>query len=336
MSTNAAIERRAEIDAHPLMRGTMILPTVGLEAFVNAIQMWFDSLLPGAFVWGYPRVGKSRAIRFLIRNIKLLLGSAIPTTLISCGEATAQITTENRFFAEVLYALGYDLPRSGTAAVKRRRTIDFIIEQTRRVDEYRFLLLVDEAQWLSESHFRFLMDLHNQLDQADIRLITILVGQPELVGLKSDLAKGGQRHFLGRFMTGSHEFRGVCGEGDVRRMLEALDTGTEYPVGANITHTEFFVPEAFAAGWRMADQTSQIYTTLLATLQRTGVPKMKEFPVQPIMAVIRRLLRDLADLDSPTLILEQEMIERAVYEVALMQMSDYAWQVSPEAGLSGP
>lgn len=331
MSSNLSSTRRAEIDAHPMMRGTAILPTAGLEGFVNAIQMWFESLLPGGFVWGFPRFGKSRAIRFLMRNIKLLLGSNIPTCLISCGESTAQLTTENRFFAEVLYALGYDIPRSGTAAVKRRRAIDFMVEQTRRVDEYRFLLLVDEAQWLSESHFRFLMDLHNQLDQVDIRLITVLVGQPELVVLKSNLAKGGQRHLLGRFMTGSHEFKGISGETDVRQMLDALDTGTEYPVGANITHTQFFVPAAFAAGWRMADHTTAIYTTLLSTLQRCGVPKMKQFPVQPIMAVIRRLLRDLADIDSPTLVLQQEMVERAVYDVALTQMSDYAWQVSPES-----
>jgi len=218
-----------DFSQHPIMRDAAILPTRAIEEFVNAINDWLDYLLPGAIVWGNFRTGKTQAVRYFLANIGDLLGSKIPAILLSSWDAENQPVTENRFYQEMLYALGYKLPESGTGAIKRRRVIDFMVERVREHREHRFLLFVDEAQWLTRKQFRCLMDLHNQLRMADVRLIVILVGQPELLEIKEGLRSSRQGHLVGRFMTCTHRFDGVVDYADVERMLGSLDGGSEYP-----------------------------------------------------------------------------------------------------------
>ena len=317
---------------HPIIRDAAILPTRAIEEFVNVINDWLDYLLPGAIVWGNFRTGETQAVRYLLANIERLLGSRIPAFLLSPWDAENQPVTENRFYQELLYMLGYKLPESGTAAIKRRRVIDFMIERVREQREHRFLLFVDEAQWLTRKHYRCLMDLHNQLKIADVRLIVVLVGQPELLEIKEGLRSSRQGHLVGRFMTCTHRFDGVVDYADIDRMLRSLDEGSEYPAGSGISYTQYFVPLAFEAGWRIHKQAKRIWTTLTAICEREGLPRINELPIQAISALIRVLLRDLAEIDAPHLDLTEAIVEEAVYRVAFLQIQDHLLQTQSTAG----
>lgn len=317
---------------HPIMRDAAILPTRAIEEFVNIINDWLDYLLPGAIVWGNFRTGKTQAIRYLLANIERLLGSRIPAFLLSPWDAENQPVTENRFYQELLYMLGYELPESGTGAIKRRRVIDYMIERVREQREHRFLLFVDEAQWLTRKHFRCLMDLHNQLKIADVRLVVVLVGQPELLQIKEGLRSSRQGHLVGRFMTCTHRFDGVVNFADIDRMLCALDEGSEYPVGSGMSFTKYFVPVAFDAGWRMRKQSKLVWSTLTDICEREGLPKINELPIQAISALIRVLLRDLNEVDAPDLELTKNAVEEAVYRVAFLQIQDHLLQTQSTVG----
>lgn len=319
-------------DQHPLLRDNAILPTRALEEFVNTVRLWLDNLLPGSIVYGLPRVGKTQAIQFLMNNVKQMLGSPIPVSLISCWEYTYQGTTENRFFTELLHVLRYEMPKSGTAAIKRRRAIDFMIERVTEAKEHRYLLFVDEAQWLSEAHYRFLMDLHNQLKTAGVRLIVILVGQPELTEIRDNFKSARKRHLLGRFMTDMHRFSGIDGETDFRRLFVALDVGSEFPPGSGVSFTQFFLPKAFGAGWRFAEQAGRIWKVLERTCSDEGIPTTRELPMQPLIACIRWLTQTLSHMDEERLELTDPLIQEAIYRVALLQIQDYASQEDLKIG----
>lgn len=317
------------IDAHPLIRDAAILGTRPLEAFVNELRLWLDNLLPGGVVWGHQRVGKTQAVRFLIENVHELLSSPIPTTLVSVWDPKFSNLSENRFFGEMLHALGYALPTSGTAALKRRRTIDYMVQRAYEAKEHRYLLFIDEAQWLAVAQLRYLMDLHNQLKIADVRLVTVLIGQPELIEMKMSLRSGRQNHLLGRFMTATHQFQGVVTRADFQRMLRAIDERSEFPAGSGCSYTQYFVPLGYANGWRLLDQVDLIWETLDTVLRREAVPKFSEFPMQALTALIRWLLQALVEKDEEGLVLKQSMVEEAIYRVALLQLEDHAYQ---EAG----
>lgn len=316
-----------ERDRHPLSRDAAILPTHAVERFVNAIRMWMDNLLPGAIVWGVFRVGKTQAIRYLRANVNELLGSQIPTYLLSVMDM--EPLTKNQFYQEMLHMLGYPLPDSGTAAKKRRRTIDALIELARAAQEHRVLLFVDEAQWLTEMLYRCLMDLHNQLKENDIRLIVILVGQPELMEQKEALRSARKGHLVGRFMTCTHRFYGVRDASDLRRMLWAMDVGSEFPAGSGVSYTEFFLPKAFLAGWRLERHANLIWACIENAMHKHEIPSVAELPMQAIAALIRALVRDLAEQDCSDFELDEAAVIVVLERVALLQIIDHALQTAP-------
>ena len=171
------------------------------------------------------------------------------------------------------------------------------------------------------------MDLHNQLKIADIRLITILVGQPELLTMKNDLRSSRQKHLLGRFMTATHQFEGVIGKQDFRRMNRALDSGSEYPDGSGCSYTRYFIPKAFGSGWRLLKHSDSIWKVLIEACRSEGIRKFKELPMQPLTALLRWLLQSLAEIDDVNLDLHRPLIEEAVYRVAISQIEDLVGRI---------
>ena len=317
-----------KLGRHPIEKDTAILPTNAMEEFVNTLLGWLAGRLTGAIVWGNQRVGKTQAIRYVMANGQALLGAPIPISLLSAWDPTHSSLSENRFFRELLRAIGSHVQGSATASDLRRSAIDVMTDQVRSTKEYRYLLFIDEAQWLAPVQLRYLMDLHNHLKIADIRLITVLVGQPELIDNKLSLRNARQNHLLGRFMTATHQYTGLCAETEFRRLCRALDSQSEFPVGSGIQYTQYFVPKAYQAGWRLEKQAALIWRTLDQIMKENNVPSCKELPMQAIMALVVWLLQVLSDLDSESLCLERGIVEEAIYRVALVQIDDHAHQIS--------
>ena len=320
-------EHLYKLGRHPIEKDTAILPTNSMEQFVNVLLGWLAGRLTGAIVWGNQRVGKTQAIRYVMANGQSLLGSPIPISLLSAWDPAHSSLSENRFFRELLEAIGSPAQGSATAGNMRRSAIDVMTDQVRSAKEYRYLLFIDEAQWLAPVQLRYLMDLHNHLKIADIRLITILIGQPELMESKLSLRNTRQNHLLGRFMTATHQYTGLCEGTEFRRLCRALDSESEFPVGSGIQYTQYFVPKAYQSGWRLEKQAALIWRTLDHVMKENHVPSCKELPMQAIMAMVVWLLQALSDLDSAELCLERGMVEEAIYRVALIQIDDHAHQI---------
>ena len=311
-------------NTHPLLKDHAVLVTRALEEFVNIINEWMENLIPGGMIWGYQRVGKTRAVRYLMKNCAQLFGRPIPMTLLSTWDPTFSALTENRFFGEVLRALGHAIPDSGTAASKRQRIISTIVDKCDECNEHRFLLFIDEAQWLHISQMNYMMDLHNQLAIQDIRLITILLGQPELMQRKNSIRTKKLRHLLGRFMALTHRFEGITGRSDFRILLHSLDVLSEYPEGSNISATESFIPLAYKQGWRLEAHTDQIWDVFEAACREHNVSYCKEWPMQGLIALLRHLLISLSEKDAPDLELDRADIEIGLDRFAIDQLVDHA------------
>lgn len=313
---------RSDLSDHPIARDQAILPTIPMEEFVNVVIDWLDCRMTGGIVWGNQRMGKTQAIRYMVDHGANLLGSPIPMGLISVWDPTYSSLTENRFFGALLSALNYASPLTGSAAVKRQRLLDLITERVKSAKEYRFLLFIDEAQWLESVQLRYLMDLHNQLKISDIRLICILVGQPELMETRSSLQSTKQAHLLGRFMSASHQFKGVSTEKEFKRIAFAFDEQSEYPTGSGISYTQAYVPLAYKHGWRLEQSIPKIWKLLDNCLESERLPKCNEFPMQALMALLVWLLSQLSLEDNDELELTSNLIEEGIYRRALIQIQD--------------
>ncbi|MGB0720969.1 MAG: AAA family ATPase [Gammaproteobacteria bacterium] len=313
-----------DLHAHPLCRNRAILPTRALEDLANQIVLWLDNLLPGGVVWGISRAGKSQASMYMARNFNELTGLSIPIAMISMWSPSQTSITERRFFQELLHCIGYAIPNSGTAAEKRRRAIDLMKEQALEKMEYRYLLIVDEAQNLAVPQYEHLSDLYNALNMENIQLITVSVGSPELLTMKERFRAEGKGNMIGRFMTAVHRFDGILGFADFARIVESLDFGSEFPVGSDISYTQYYLPVAFGSGFRLSNCSQEMWTVLLNECHKAGMTKISELPMQPITALISWILKTLSKQDRADLDVSSEFLAEAVQRVSLLQILDLA------------
>lgn len=309
------------IELHPLYQDQVILPTRALEESVNEIKRWIENLMPGGIVYGRQRHGKSKAIEYLSDNITLVCGSLIPVyTLVAWECLHNQHVSETRFYMEMLEALGYERTESMSLAKLRTRTLGFVEQKVRDVAQNQFVLFIDEAQNLTMSFFGYLIKLHNELEKRKIRLLVVLVGQPELEGMRSAMIKGKKREIVGRFMTGFHELKGIENVEDLKRMYESIDTGSEYPIGSKISYSQYFVPNAFSHGWRLTDHTERVWTCIRKSLHSDGYTVPNQIDMQAMMAFVRYLLSELSAMDDDHLELTDSMIEAMLAYAALDQI----------------
>lgn len=313
----------SDLFRHPLMCDLAILPTTAIEHFVNTVRTWLELLLPGALVIGNWRIGKSHATQFLARNLPELLGLHIPTYVLRIHDVEGKYVSRKEFFVELLRALGYGLTQRGNASDKFHQAVDFVAERVRANGEHRALLFVDEAQWMTTAMYRYLMAFHNELRSKDVRLIVILVGQPELRQVREGMVGEGKGHILGRFMTATHEFRGVTGVEDLRKIARSLDQDSEYPPGSGWSYTYFFVPQAFEAGWRLEDHVDALWRALTDVCAANSLPEITELPMQAIVAMFRALMLELHDRDAPDLGLPAEAVTYAIKTIAFQQIQDH-------------
>lgn len=62
-----------------------------------------------------------------------------------------------------------------------------MLEQGERSQMRRIMLIIDEAQRLTEYHYNWLMDIYNDLDYEKISMTVISVGQSELLARRTFL-----------------------------------------------------------------------------------------------------------------------------------------------------
>jgi len=313
-------------DDHPLVRDRAILPTYALEAFVAQLQCWLESRISGAMVTGHSRVGKTSALRFVLNHLNDLLGVKIPLAVMNAWKGTPSTLTENRFYTELLRALGYATPHSGNGVVKKSRIVDFIASEVQAAKEHRFLLLIDEAQKIEPVQLEYLMDIYNELKYMDIQLVTIMVGTPALKTMKTELINEQQTFLLSRFMSGSFHFQGVDSQINLKRICKSLDEQSEYPEGSGISYTAHFVPIAFNNGWRLEDQSELIWRVFHLVIAQEHLPKLKEIPMNSIMAAMTMILLQLSKQDHGALVLEREFVEQMIYRTAISSLEEFASQ----------
>ncbi len=301
-----------------------ILPTHSLELTISVLASWIESKFTGGIVWGYGRVGKSKAIAYMLASGAEALGVEIPMVSLDSWRNTKTSNTENRWYEEVLRSLAYVNPTTGNAGTKLDRIVGSIQARVRNAKEYRFIFFIDEAQQVSTDQLHYHKDIYNRLKKKNIVLITILFGDATLPETKNELRRDKNNYLLSRFMTGEHQYAGVSEEKHLKRFLHSLDEQSEYPRGSGTSYTAHFLPKAFDAGWRLANQSSLIWKTYHRVTSEAKLPKFGEFPMIAITTAMNSLLKTTGKQDHPEFVLERVHVEEAIYCVAIEHLIDFS------------
>ncbi|MBD5797377.1 AAA family ATPase [Bacillus pseudomycoides] len=308
--SGSIIKKQPRDRFHPVRTGRYILATNEIQRLYEAVHRWITNRSPGGIIYGRPRLGKTRAIRFLQYALPQEFGENLSVFVINCqyhGQAT-----ENTFFEELLKAVQHADPFSGKASIKRERLYRFLIDKAYASEERKIIIVLDEAQKLTETHYQWLMDIYNVLDYADIDLTFILVGQEQLESQRTAMLSIKKHQIVGRFMVHKFKFTGVKMTEDLQKCLAGYDDESEYPVGSGVSYTQWFFPDQFKSGLRLQLYAEEIMEVFKQTSQASKLISSVGVPMQYITKTIEYILLNYGIEGANVDRISYNMIEDAV------------------------
>ena len=310
------IQRPTPLDEHPLRRRTYRVPTPSIAAFRTLIDECLFLYISGALIHGRPRMGKSYAIEFVRRDLE----QRFPKLSIYKMRCTrSQAPSENSFFATLLNVAKHPAQSSASKAALRGRLVHKLRQVADQRGDDRVVLFIDEAQNLREIEYEWLRDVHDELENHELRLFTFLVGQTQLLAQKSVLQAQDKDQIVARFMVEELAFKGIASGGECSAVMAAYDHG-EYPAQSGWNYTRFYVPQAYSAGLRLGESGARLWEAFSDAHITARLEGPVEIPMKYFTSAIEAALLLSAERDAATLQFDAgfwaQMVERSRYVMA--------------------
>jgi len=282
---------------HPVVINEAILPTRPIKETFETISGIIDRWDPGVgFVADY-RVGKTSAIEVIRRNL-VVPYPGVPT--FSFVAKNHDKNTENALYTDLLVDMHHSLAVSGTAVLKRQRFIRAMLEAAHASNSKRLIVFVDEAQNWAEPDLTRFRDIVNDLAREHVTLTTIMFGHSALMEVRSSLLLSKRTDVVGRFLLHIYEFRGISSLSDLHDLMMSFDDPevSEFPAESGISYSEFFLPEAYKSGWRLAGEAECCWSSFKNKTESDDV----QVGMQWISSAIRDFLFYQKRIDCPGLV----------------------------------
>ncbi len=284
------IRPQCPIGTHPVETGRYLIATNEIEKLTYDVTKWIETRCPGAIIYGRPRLGKTRAIKYILQYLPYKFGDSLPVYQICCKQH--KTPNESTFYEEILENLNFGYLQGNKANIKRDRLVKFLLEKAEFSGQYRVILFFDDAQCLFEMQYKWLMDIYNELDNYGVSLTILLVGQPELKHQKSAFIQAKKSQIIGRFMVHEYSFTGIKNVEDIRKCLYGYDVLSEYPKESGWSFTKYFFPEVFSEGTRLEDCAEDLYQVFFEARQKAQIYGDVDIPMQYITLAIEYALKN--------------------------------------------
>nr|WP_082664737.1 ATP-binding protein [Burkholderia ambifaria] len=299
------IERRAELyPVHPLIASSIALPTPPIKEVYQDIRRNVVLREPGCCILAGTGVGKSFALHVIAEQLR----HDFPGIVVYRHNAHYHNVASVRGFFQHFLSTVHQPNRKGETFELRLRLVNTMADEADQSTLRLVVLLIDEAQELLVSDYRFLKDVYNDLEQDGIHLICVLMGEPPSNRIPTSYIQGDQS-LIDRFSHRIFELRSFVSVADIRYVLQAIDS--EVFLGSPpVRWTQFFFPLAYDHGFRLESQAG----VLLAALKNVAhLPRLRAgVPARLLFGAIKVFLIDFAGADSAALKLPQDAWSLAV------------------------
>lgn len=307
--SNAYI-RPIAVEQHPVIQHQYIVPTPSIDALMQKVKRLVRMHTPGAVIYAYPRFGKTYGIRY-VKNA--LQGDYPGVVCLSCGTEAKKTPSEDAFFTTLLEAAGHLGALTGSVTRKRRRLTERIAELVDASGYNWFVIFADEAQRLEVMEYEWLRDVHDCLERKGIRMITLLVGQPQLLNQKTAFRQSNHTQIILRFMIAEMRFDGLADADTAATCLQGYDDAI-HPPATPWTYTRFFFPQAYDNGFRLVDEALALWEAFQRAHNSARINVPMEIPMQYFAHAVEIALESNMKYDSPTFRFKPEMWNEAVAE----------------------
>ncbi|KJD40540.1 hypothetical protein QD46_07790 [Paenibacillus polymyxa] len=308
-------------NSHPIDDGGYTIPSNAINKLYDRVKKSIENRVPGTLIHGRPRLGKTRAIEYLADTLPLDFPKLRIYKILSREHTKPN---EDVFFTELLRDVGHGIAYSGKATVKRERLNSYLVERAKLAGQKRSVFFIDDAQLLHESHYKWLMDISNELDRNRISLTVFLIGQDELLNQRSVFFEEEKSQIIGRFMVEPYKFHGARAIDDIRECLLCFDEDSIYPTDSGWSFTKFFFPIAFENNFRLSHSAEKLYDVFVQLRQEAGLRGIFEIPMQYLIRTVEYALKkfgcegdnlfDLSHLNWKEAISNSGFIEAELYQ----------------------
>ena len=125
------------------------------------------------------------------------------------------------------------------------------------------------------------------------------MGQQELLSVKTTFQRARKTQIVARLMVEELPFYGIRNAQDVATCLQGYDL-TCHPRASEWTFTRFYLPQAFAAGYRLMDDAHGLWQAFEALHHKCGLPGSLEIPMESFTRTVEIVLKDGMGQSGPT------------------------------------
>lgn len=279
---------------HPLVTRDYSLFTPAISQMVDHLAAWIDNQVEGATIYGPSRFGKSSAVDHWVQTLlSQRYGGTIPMVVWSHTDAGGS-NSVGRFYACLLHASKHRLANATRSPLSRQHMlIERWIALSSRAGSRFIVLIIDEAQGMSQREWLWMVELHSLLEKERLRVCVFAIASLQFFDEPLGMAMSGGAHVAARFMLSSERFRGIEGLDELAYVMSGYDKGTEWPPRSGKSFTASAAPVAWEEGFRMEDQAPKLLKAMVETLPKNYAGPM-EFPMKTIAHCCRNVLLRLA------------------------------------------
>ncbi|WP_413456564.1 ATP-binding protein [Herbaspirillum huttiense] len=224
---------------HPILSKQYAIFTPAIDQLAEVIGDWIEEQATGGYIWGPSRYGKSRAVQYFLSEIlSERFGKKIPLVIVN---RTMAHNSAGAFFSDVLRAAGQKYWGSRqTPRKKEQMAINCFLALAKGGASNTAILLIDEAQTMTDKELIWLTGLQNEIENAGVMLTVIQIGSHQLDYVHSIQALTGNAHVSARFFVRSAQFHGISSIEQVEYVLIGYENDSEWPANSRTSFTEAF------------------------------------------------------------------------------------------------
>lgn len=224
---------------HPIHSKQYAIFTPAIDQLAAQIGDWIEEQATGGYIWGPSRYGKSRAVQYFLGQIlNERFKQNIPLVIVN---RTMAHNSAGAFFSDILRAAGQRYWHSRhTPRKKEQLTIDCFLALAKTGNTNTAILLIDEAQTMTDKELVWLTGLQNEIEKAGVMLTVIQIGSHQLDYVHSIQALTGNAHVSARFFVRSAQFHGISSVEQLRYILVGYEEDSEWPACSGISFTTAF------------------------------------------------------------------------------------------------
>ncbi len=241
--------------------------------------------MTGCCVTGETRIGKTTCIEYLKDRLRTRSGATVPVHIFSVPQRDKPTVLSG--YRNLAHSCGLTFARNVRADYLADAVTGYLSDRAHGSSV--LVLFVDEMQRLTQEQTKIFAEQHDRLRSFNILLIVVFVGNDqESDRLLKQLEKPSNAHIRGRFFVTRHTYKGLSTKRELSHCLSHYDKHI-YP-GFGVSTTQFFLPEAFESGWRLAAMTDEIWDVYL---EFKNASNLTSWGMQYVSTTIRILLGDM-------------------------------------------